>query len=178
MKFGETKLSGAFIVDIEPRSDERGFFTRAFCANEFAERGLKTTIAQANISFNHTRGTLRGMHMQVAPAPETKFIRVMRGAIYDVIIDMRPESPTFMQHIGVELTADNHRALYIPEMFAHGFQTLEDNTEVIYLVGEFYTPGTERGYRYDDPAFKIDWPLPVSIVSSKDAQWPLVEAVR
>jgi dTDP-4-dehydrorhamnose 3,5-epimerase len=125
------------------------------------------------MSFNYNKGTLRGMHYQVPPAAETKFIRCVRGGIYDVIVDMRPESPTFLQHIGVELTADNRRALYIPEMFAHGFQTLSDDTEVLYLVGEFYTPGYERGLRYDDPALKLEWPLPVSVISEKDANWPL-----
>lgn len=173
MIFTETKLAGAHIVDLEPRTDDRGFFARAFCANEFAAHNMKTSVVQANISFNHKKGTLRGMHYQVPPAAETKFIRCLRGGIYDVIIDMRPESPTFLQHIGVELTADNHRALYIPEMFAHGFQTLSDDTEVMYLVGEFYTPGYERGLRYDDPALGLEWPLPVSVISEKDATWPL-----
>jgi dTDP-4-dehydrorhamnose 3,5-epimerase len=173
MIFTETKLAGAYIVDLEPRSDERGFFARAFCGNEFGDHNMKTTVAQANMSFNYNKGTLRGMHYQVPPAAETKFIRCVRGGIYDVIVDMRPESPTFLQHIGVELTADNRRALYIPEMFAHGFQTLSDDTEVLYLVGEFYTPGYERGLRYDDPALKLEWPLPVSVISEKDANWPL-----
>jgi dTDP-4-dehydrorhamnose 3,5-epimerase len=173
MIFTETKLAGAYIVDLEPRADERGFFARAFCGNEFGAHAMKTTVAQANMSFNAKKGTLRGMHYQIPPAAETKFIRCVRGGIYDVIIDMRPASPTFMQHIGVELTADNRRALYIPEMFAHGFQTLSDDTEVLYLVGEFYTPGYERGLRYDDPAFNLEWPLPVSVISEKDANLPL-----
>jgi dTDP-4-dehydrorhamnose 3,5-epimerase len=171
MIFTETKLLGAFIVDLDPRHDERGFFARVFCGNEFAEHQMKNTVAQANMSFNHKKGTLRGMHYQVPPAAETKFIRCVRGGIYDVIIDMRPDSPTYLEHIGVELTADNRRALFIPELFAHGFQTLEDNTEVLYLVGEFYTPGYERGLPYNDPRFAIQWPLPVTVISDKDAQW-------
>ncbi len=176
MIFTETRLAGAFIVDLEPRSDERGFFARAFCANEFREHAMETRVAQVNLSFSASKGTLRGMHYQLPPAAETKFVRCVRGGIYDVIIDMRPASPTFMQHIAVELTAENRRALYIPEMFAHGFQTLSDDSEALYLVSEFYTPGYERGLRYDDPAFKLNWPLPVSVISDKDANWPLFSA--
>jgi dTDP-4-dehydrorhamnose 3,5-epimerase len=175
MIFTETKLPGAFIIDMDMKTDDRGFFARAFCGNEFQEHGLNPKVAQANMSFNHRKGTIRGMHYQVAPATETKFIRCVRGAIQDVIIDMRPDSPTYKQHISVELTAENHRALYIPEMFAHGLQALEDNTEVMYLVGEFYTPGYERGLRYNDPAFGIEWRLPVTVISEKDASWPLFE---
>lgn len=175
MIFTETKLQGAFIIDMDMKNDDRGFFARAFCGNEFKDHGLNPMVAQANMSFNHRKGTIRGMHYQIAPATETKFIRCVRGAIQDVIIDMRPESPTYKQHISVELTADNHRALYIPEMFAHGLQALEDNTEVMYLVGEFYTPGYERGLRYNDPAFGIEWKLPVTVVSEKDASWDLFE---
>jgi dTDP-4-dehydrorhamnose 3,5-epimerase len=173
MIFTETKLPGAYLVDIEPRTDERGFFARMFCANEFAERQLNSAVPQVNISFNYTKGTLRGMHYQVPPAAETKLVRCLRGAIYDVIIDLRPDSPTFLQHIGVELTAETRTALYIPQLFAHGFQTLADDTEVLYLMGEFYTPGYDRGLRYDDPAFKIAWPLPVTIIAEKDKNWPL-----
>lgn len=175
MKFTPTKLRGAFIIDIETREDPRGGFARTFCQKEFEAHGLKPTVAQCNLSYNHRAGTLRGMHYQVAPACETKLIRCTRGAIWDVIIDMRPDSPTYRQHIGVELTADNHRALYVPEMFAHGYQALTDGAEVVYQVGEFYTPGYERGLRYDDPAFAIDWPMPVSVISDKDAAWPLFE---
>ena len=177
MQFTETKLKGAFIIDLEPRADARGFFARTFCANEFADHGLKPTVAQCNLSFNYKKGTLRGMHYQIAPATETKLVRCTQGAIYDVIIDMRPESPTYLSHIGVELTAENRRALYIPEMFAHGYQALTDGAEVVYQVGEFYTPGYERGLRYNDAAFNIEWPLSVSEISQKDAAWPLFESV-
>lgn len=175
MKYTETQLKGAYIVDLEPRSDHRGFFARTFCANEFAELNLKPAVAQCNVSYNHSRGTLRGMHYQLPPATETKFIRCTQGAIYDVIVDLRPESETYLQHIGVELTAENRRALYVPEMFGHGYQTLTDNTEVIYQVSEFYTPNRERGLRYDDPALGIEWPLPISEISVKDTNWSLLK---
>lgn len=171
MRFTETKLKGAFIIDLEERSDHRGFFARTFCAKEFTEHGLKPTVAQSNVSFNYKQGTLRGMHYQIPPATETKVVRCTYGAIYDVIVDMRPDSPTYLSHIGVELTAENRRALYVPEMFAHGYQTLTDEAEVIYQVGEFYTPGYERGLRYNDPALDIEWSLPVSEISEKDANW-------
>lgn len=177
MIFTETKLKGAFILDLELREDNRGAFARTFCMKEFEAHGLKPTVAQCNLSYNYKAGTMRGMHYQVAPACETKLVRCTKGAIYDVIIDMRPESPTYMQHIGVELTADNHRALYVPEMFAHGYLALTDGAEVAYQVGEFYTPGYERGLRYDDPAFGIEWPMEVTVISDKDAAWPLFENV-
>lgn len=133
---------------------------------------MNTRTVQCNLSFNHRAGTLRGMHYQAPPATETKLVRCVRGAIFDVIVDLRPNSPTFLQHVGVELTAENRRALYVPELFAHGYQTLTDDTEVLYMVGEFYTPGAERGLRYDDPALGIAWPLPVSAISEKDLAWP------
>lgn len=177
MKFTETKLKGAFIIDLEQRPDHRGFFARTFCMEEFQEHGLKPTVAQCNLSFNHKKGTLRGMHYQIAPATETKLIRCTQGAIYDVIVDMRPNSATYLLHIGVELTAENRRALYVPEMFAHGYQTLTDAAEVTYQVGEFYTPGYERGLHYDDPVLGIEWPLPVSEISVKDAAWPLLQSI-
>lgn len=173
MIFTETQLKDAFIIDLEQRQDHRGFFARTFCAREFSDFGLKPTVAQCNLSFNYKKGTLRGMHYQTAPATETKLVRCTQGAIYDVIIDMRPDSPTYLLHIGVELTAANRRALYVPEMFAHGYQTLTDSAEVVYQVGEFYTPGYERGLRYNDPAFGIEWPLAVTEISEKDAAWPL-----
>lgn len=178
MIFIETALKGAFIIELERHTDERGFFARSFCAREFEAHGLNPTVAQCNLSYNHTKGTLRGMHFQVPPASETKLVRCTRGAIYDVIIDLRPDSPTYLEHLAVELSAQTGRALYIPEMFAHGFQTLEDDTEVAYQMGEFYTPGYARGLRYDDPAFNIQWPLPVSIISEKDLAWPLFEPTR
>ena len=174
MIFTETKLKGAFIIDLENREDDRGFFARSFCAKEFEDHGLKPTVAQCNLSFNHKKGTLRGMHYQIPPAAETKLIRCTQGAIYDVIIDMRPESPTYLQHVGVELTAENRRAFYVPEMFAHGYQALTDGAEVVYQVGEFYTPGYERGLRYNDPFFNIQWPVEVTEMSEKDQNWPLM----
>ncbi|MGQ9870769.1 dTDP-4-dehydrorhamnose 3,5-epimerase [Leptodesmis sp.] len=177
MIFTETQLKGAFIIDVELLADQRGAFARTFCAKEFEQHGLKPTIAQCNLSFNYKTGTIRGMHYQVPPAAETKLVRCTKGAIYDVIVDLRPDSPTYRQHIGVELTADNRRALYVPELFAHGYQALTDGAEVVYQVGEFYTPGYERGLRYDDPAFGISWPLPVTVISEKDASWPLFETV-
>jgi dTDP-4-dehydrorhamnose 3,5-epimerase len=175
MIFKETKLKGAFIIDLDKKEDQRGYFARAFCAKEFEAHGIKSKVAQANMSFSAKKGTLRGMHYQLPPASEPKFIRCVRGAIWDVIIDMRPESPTYLQHIGVELSADNRRAIYVPDMFAHGNQALTDNVELYYLVGEFYTPGCERGVRYDDPVIGIEWPLPVSVISDKDAKWPLLD---
>lgn len=177
MIFTSTKLPGAFIIDLEEKSDARGFFARTFCADEFTDHGLKPTVAQCNLSFNHKKGTLRGMHYQILPAAETKLIRCTQGAIYDVIVDMRPESPTYLSHIGVELTAENRRALYVPEMFAHGYQALTDSAEVVYQVGEFYTPGYERGLRYDDPILGISWPLNATEMSDKDRNWPLLESI-
>jgi dTDP-4-dehydrorhamnose 3,5-epimerase len=171
MIFTETKLPGAFIIDLQLREDDRGFFARAFCQHEFAEHGLKPVIAQANIGFNRRKGTLRGMHFQYPPAPETKLVRASRGAVLDIIVDLRPESPTYLQHVTVELSADNHRGIYIPERFAHGYQALEDNTETTYHVGEFYTPGAEGGLPYDDPRLGLTWPLPVSAMSDKDREW-------
>jgi len=177
MIFVETKLAGAFIIDIERRDDSRGFFARVFCQHEFTEHGLKPLIAQANIAFNNKRGTLRGMHFQVPPAAETKLVRATRGSILDIIVDLQPESPTYLDHIAVELSAENHRALYVPERFAHGYQVLEDVTETSYQVGEFYTPGAEGGLLYSDPALALRWPLPVTEISPKDAAWsPLSEA--
>src|SRR5215813_9808270 len=151
MIFTETALSGAYIIDIEPRVDSRGFFARAFCQKEFEAHGLKPVIAQANVAFNHRKGTLRGMHFQYPPAPETKVVRCTRGAVLDIIVDLRPESPTYLKHVEVELSADNHKAIYIPERFVLGYQALEDKSETSHQVGAFYTPGVEGGVRYDDP---------------------------
>jgi len=175
MRFTETDLPGAFIIDIQPLEDERGFFARGFCERELAEHGLIPRVVQANISFNRRKGTLRGMHYQVAPHEETKLVRCTRGALYDVIVDLRPDSSTYLQWTGVELTANNHRALFVPQGFAHGFQTLQDDTEAFYQVSEFYTPTAERGLRYDDPAIAIHWPLAVTSISAKDAAWPDVQ---
>jgi dTDP-4-dehydrorhamnose 3,5-epimerase len=173
MIFEETSLAGAFVIHPERREDPRGFFARTWCANEFRDHGLETRLAQANMSFNPAPGTLRGMHFQRAPHAETKLVRCTRGSLYDVIIDLRPESPSFKQWIGVELTADNGRALYVPEGFAHGYQTLAPATEVHYLVTEFYTPASEGGVRWNDPAFGIEWPeVENRLISEKDAAWP------
>ncbi len=174
MIFTETALKGAYIIDLETRPDSRGFFARAFCQKEFEAHGLKPVIAQANIAFNHRAGTLRGMHFQFPPAAETKVVRCTRGAILDIIVDVRPESPTYLQHVAVELNEDNHRALYVPERFAHGYQVLRDQTETSYQVGEFYAPGVEGGLRYNDPRLGLQWPLPVSEISDKDKVWPLL----
>ncbi len=178
MKFTETQLAGAYVIDIERREDERGFFARAFCQNEFAAHGLKPVIAQANLAYNKVKGTLRGMHFQYPPAAETKVVRCTRGAILDIIVDLRPDSATYLQHIAVELSADNYRALYVPERFAHGYQVLEDGTETSYQVGEFYTPGAEGGLNYLDPRLGLKWPLPVASISPKDAVWAMLDEVE
>jgi len=172
LQFKETKLSGAYIIDLDTIKDERGFFARAWCQKEFEENGLKSNIAQCNLSFNHKKGTLRGMHYQVKPYEEVKMVRCTQGKILDVIIDLRKDSPTYKEWIGVELSADNNRMLYVPEGFAHGYQTLEDNSVVYYQVTEFYQPGSERGIRWNDPAFSIEWPLEVFVISEKDNSHP------
>src|SRR6202000_563499 len=168
MIFTETKLKGAFIIDLDRKTDERGFFARAFCQNEFRTHGMNPIIAQANIASNAKRGTLRGMHFQYPPAAESKLVRCTRGAILDIIVDLRPESPTYLDHVAVGLDEDNMRALYVPERFAHGYQALCNNTDTSYQVGEFYTPNAEGGLRYDDPQLGLKWPLEVSVISSKD----------
>jgi dTDP-4-dehydrorhamnose 3,5-epimerase len=173
MRFTETALPGAFLVDLERRDDERGFFARAWCEEEFAAHGLDARISQCNLSFNERRGTLRGMHFQVPPHAEVKLVRCTRGSVYDVIVDLRPDSTTYLSWIGVELSADNRRALYIPEGFAHGYQTLMDGTETFYQVSSPYAPGAERGVRWDDPAFGIEWPdVEERVISEKDLAWP------
>jgi dTDP-4-dehydrorhamnose 3,5-epimerase len=178
MLFTETKLKGAYIIDLERREDSRGFFARAFCQKEFTAHGLKPTIAQANVAFNIRKGTLRGMHFQFPPAPETKLVRCTRGAILDIIVDLRPESATYLQHISVELNEENQRSLYVPERFAHGYQVLRDNTETSYQVGEFYTPSTESGLLHNDPKLNLEWPLPVSVISDKDQKFALLEEIE
>lgn len=172
MIFTPTTLAGAFLIEPERIADERGFFARSWCRREFAEHGLESRLEQCNISFNRLRGTLRGMHFQAAPFGEAKLVRCSMGALYDVIIDLRPESATYLQHFGAELTAENRSMLFIPAGFAHGFQTLADNTEVFYQMSEVYAPAYAGGLRWDDPAFGIRWPLPVSVISAKDAQLP------
>jgi dTDP-4-dehydrorhamnose 3,5-epimerase len=173
MIFSETALLGAYLIDLERIEDSRGFFARSWDELEFAQHDLETRIAQCNTSYNERKGTLRGMHFQRAPHEEVKLIRCLRGALYDVIIDLRADSPTFKRWIGVELSGDNRRMLYVPRGFGHGFQTLADDTETFYMVSDFYTPGAESGVRWDDPAFGIEWPLgePTEI-SEKDASWP------
>ena len=176
MIFSETRLRGAFIIDLDRRTDERGFFARAFCQREFEARGMKSVIAQANIASNLRKGTLRGMHFQCPPAAETKLVRCTRGAILDIIVDLRPESPTYLQHVAVELNESNMTALYVPERFAHGYQVLRDHTDTSYQVGEFYQPNAEGGLRYDDPRLGLAWPLPVTVISAKDRAFaPLAE---
>jgi dTDP-4-dehydrorhamnose 3,5-epimerase len=172
VRFTELQVAGAFVVDPDPVSDDRGSFARVFCAEEFAEHGLETTIVQGNLSSNHHRGTLRGMHFQRAPHQETKLVRCVSGALFDVVIDLRPDSPTFRRWAAAELTADNGRALYVPRGCAHGFQTLEDGTAALYDVSAPYTPDAEGGVRFDDPAFGVEWPLPVELISDKDRSWP------
>jgi dTDP-4-dehydrorhamnose 3,5-epimerase len=174
MKFEETKLPGVFLVDLESANDNRGFFARGWCKKEFADHGLTAEINQVNVSQNHLAGTLRGLHMQTEPYGEAKLVRCISGSIFDVAVDMRESSPTYLQWSGHELSAENRRALFIPEGFAHGYQTLADDTEVFYLVSEFYAPGAEAGYRYNDPRIGIEWPADVIVISEKDAGWPLL----
>ena len=174
----KTHIADVAIIDLELREDDRGFFARTFDVAEFEAAGLNPAVEQCNASFNHKAGTLRGMHYQLAYAPEVKLVRCIRGAIVDKIVDMRPDSETYLQHVSVELTAENRRALYVPAMFAHGYQTLVDGTEVTYQVTGKYTPDAERGQRWNDPALKLDWPLEVSTISSKDANWALLEDVK
>ena len=169
-------LAGVAVIDLERKEDDRGFFARTFDREQFAEAGLEPLVEQCNLSYNSRAGTLRGMHYQVAPATEAKLVRCTAGAIVDTVVDVRPDSPTYLQHFSVELTADNRRSLYVPPMFAHGYQTLVDGAEVSYQVSEAYTPGTERGLRHDDPALGLSWPLPVTTISGKDAAWPLLGA--
>ncbi len=176
MKFTETKLTGAFLIELEKKSDDRGFFARAWCAEEFAAHGLNCRIAQCNNGFSDRASTLRGIHFQVAPHAETKVVRCIHGALYDVIVDLRPRSPTFREWCSHELSADNRRMLYIPEGFGHGYQTLEDNTEILYLTSEFYHPESASGVCYDDPALGIDWPLDVTSISLPDRNWPAFDA--
>jgi len=174
MRFTQTALQGAIIVDLERHSDDRGSFARVFCPNEFRAHGLNPAIAQINVSHNHRRGTLRGLHYQRSPAEEAKFVRCVQGSLFSVIVDLRPDSPTRFQSLGVELTADNGRALYVPELCANSYLALEDNTVALYHTSAFYTPGAEEGLRFDDPALDIDWPIPPTIISDKDRDWPLL----
>ncbi len=174
MIFRETHLPGVFIIDLEIIKDERGYFACSWQASEFEQRGLNYTPKQCNVSFNARRGTLRGMHFQNHPHEEAKLIQCTHGAIYDVAIDLRPGSPTRHQWVAAELTADNHRMLYIPEGFAHGYQTLTDAATLLYHISEYYHPESAGGVRWNDPAFEIQWPLPVSVIAERDANYPLL----
>ena len=175
MKFLETKLKGVFIIDLDLMEDSRGFFARSFCAREFEKMGLSSQMVQANLCLNRKAGTVRGMHYQSSPADCAKLIRCVSGAVWDVVVDLRPGSPTLHEHVGVELSAENRKSIYIPPMFAHGYQSLVDDSELLYRVDEYYTPECEYGVRHDDPAFGISWPRPVSEISEKDRLWPLIE---
>jgi dTDP-4-dehydrorhamnose 3,5-epimerase len=172
MKFTPLPLAGACLIDLEKRGDERGFFARLFCEAEFAQHGLCAKFVQINTSLTAKQGTLRGMHYQLPPAAEVKVVRCIRGALYDVVLDLRPHSPTFGRSAGAELSAENRAMMYVPEGFAHGFVTLEPGTEAFYLVSAAYAPAAERGIRYDDPKFGIDWPVPPAELSEKDRTWP------
>lgn len=175
MTFREAPLPGAWVLEPERIADERGFFARTYCRRDFEARGLDPAIAQCSVSFNHRRGTLRGLHFQVEPHAEVKLVRVTRGAVWDVIVDLRPGSPTFKRCFAVVLSAEAGNQLYIPKGMAHGFQTLEDATEVTYQISAFYAPEAARGYRWDDPAFAIPWPEPVAVISEKDRNLPLFD---
>ena len=178
MKFRETRLSGAFVIELEPHADERGFFARTFCAREFSAHGLETEFVQCNLSLNHQKGTLRGLHFQSAPWGEAKLVRCIRGVIWDVIVDLRRGSPTFGAHVALELSAENRRAICVPKSFAHGFQTLTDSSEVFYQMSGFYVADASAGIRADDPALGINWPLPVTQISDKDRRLPLLAEIK
>lgn len=172
MIFQKLALPGAYVIEIKRIEDDRGFFARSWCRNEFEQEHLNHNFVQTNVGYSKTAGTLRGMHFQTAPYQEVKYVSCTRGAIYDVMIDLRPESPTFKQWCGVELTQDNHKMLYIPEGFAHGYLTLVDNTQMSYMTTQFYMGEYATGVRFDDPAFGIKWPIPIKVISDKDASWP------
>lgn len=172
MQFIPTALLDAYIIAPANLTDDRGFFARTWCQQEFAQRGLEPNLVQCSVSFNHQRGTLRGMHWQLPPSAETKLVRCTQGAIYDVIVDLRPDSATYLQWTAVQLTAANYQALYIPTGFAHGFQTLADNTEISYQMSDFYAPASARGFRWNDPSFEIDWPEKISLISDRDRDYP------
>jgi len=172
MKFHPTRLDGAWLIELLPVKDERGAFVRTFCEREFGERGLETRFVQHSLSVNARKGTLRGMHFQRAPHEEVKLVRCQRGAVWDVIVDLRPASPSYFQWQGFELSAENGMQLYVPKGFAHGFQTLSDECDVFYLISEFYAADASTGLRHDDARFAIEWPLPVSVMSEKDRAWP------
>jgi dTDP-4-dehydrorhamnose 3,5-epimerase len=172
VRFSGARLPGVWRIGLEKREDSRGFFARVFCEQEFAAHGLTTRYPQCNLSYNAKRGTLRGMHFQRPPKPEVKVVRCLRGAVYDVLLDLRPDSPTYLKHEAFELTSDNREALYVPDGIAHGFQTLTDDAEMFYQMSEFYIPGLNDGVRWNDPAFHIEWPLENPILSEKDQTYP------
>jgi len=176
MQFLPLDLNGAYVIELEKREDSRGFFARGFCKNEFGTYGLENCFVQCNVSWSEKKGTLRGMHYQSPPRDEVKVVRCTRGALYDVIVDLRPDSPTYCRWAAVELSEKSYKMIYVPKGFAHGYQTLEDNTESFYLVSEFYAPEFERGIRWDDPRFAIEWPLPEPILSEKDSTVPNFQA--
>ena len=175
MNFTETELRGAFVIDTEPIGDERGSFVRTFCRSDFEARGLNPLVSQANVSMTRRRGAMRGLHFQFPPHAETKLVRCTRGAMFDVIVDLRPESPTYLAHVAIEVTAANRRAVYVPERFAHGFQVLDDGTETTYLMGAPYRPESAGGLRYSDPRLAIAWPLPATDLSTRDREWALLQ---
>jgi len=170
--FVETKLKGSYIVELEKRVDHRGFFARSWDGAVLEQHGLLGKVVQQNVAFSKIKGTIRGLHFQKAPYQETKLVRCTRGTVYDVIVDLRPDSPTYKQWLGVKMTVDDYKLLYVPNDFAQGFQSLEDNSEIQYLVSEVYTPAAEAGIRYNDPNIGVEWPLPVSMITEKDANWP------
>jgi len=175
MIFVETPLSGAYVIEIEKHEDERGFFARSWCAREFAAKGLDPHLVQCNVSFNKRKGTLRGLHYQIFPHGEVKLVRCTKGSLYDVIVDLRKDSPTFLKWFAVELTAGNHKMLYVPRRFAHGFQTLEHDTEIFYQMSEFYEPTASKGIRWNDPRLGINWPDVGRVMSQKDQVYPNIE---
>ena len=177
MKYMPTDVAGVTIIDIEPARDDRGFFSNLFCADEFAEYGMRFSVAQTSVAYNYARGTLRGLHRQVAPNAVATLVRCTRGAIVGVAVDVRPESSTYGKHVMVQMSADNRRALFLPPYVAHGFQTLADNTEVLYQASEVCEASEEQGFRWNEPEFGIEWPLAVSVISEKDANWPLLASV-
>lgn len=172
MKFTETSLNGSFVVEIEQLVDARGFFARSWCAREFAEHGLPENMVQSSVSFNLKTGTLRGMHYSIFPADESKLVRCTKGSIYDVIVDLRRGSDTYLDHFGIALSEQNHKALFIPPGFAHGFLTLEENTEILYMMNDYYKPGCARGCRWNDPLFNINWPTEIKVIDERDRNYP------